>query len=63
MNINKQLSEFMGIKEEDYIKWCKLNKKKKYKRESRTEFFKKIQDGKLKRNEKGILVKPQKDSE
>lgn len=49
-----------GVTKEDYLKWCKSNKKPSYKKETKTEFFSKIQNGKLTKDNKGNLVKKEK---
>lgn len=55
--MNKQLFELLGITEEDYIKWCRANKRAAYKKSSLKEFIEKVRKGKLVRDEKGIFVK------
>lgn len=56
--MNKQVFEQVGITEEEYKQWCKENKKPYYKSSTKTEFFKKIQEGKiLKDNDKLITKK------
>lgn len=55
--MNKQVTKLLGITEEDYVKWCKTNKRAIYKRDSRKEFIDKVQSGKLERDENGNFVK------
>lgn len=47
MSFNKQIKEFMNVSNEDYLQWCKDNKKKAYKRSTKEEFFARISDGRL----------------
>lgn len=49
-----------GVTIEDYLKWCKTNKKASYKKESKAEFFEKIQSKKLIKDDNGNLVKKEK---
>lgn len=49
-----------GVTKEEYIKWCKENKKPSYKTETKKEFFSKIQQGKLIKDSKGNLIKKEK---
>ena len=53
--MNKQILQKLNITEKDYLTWCKNNKKPSYKREIKEEFFKKILDGKIIKNENGEL--------
>lgn len=53
--MNRQILQKLNITEDDYLTWCKNNKKPGYKREIKEEFFKKILDGKIIRNENGEL--------
>lgn len=46
--MNKQIFNELGVTDEDFLLWCKENKKPRYKREVKQEFFKLIQDKKLK---------------
>ena len=55
--MNRQIFNEFKINEEDFFLWCKENKKPRYKREVKQEFFKLIQDKKLIRNSDGKLVK------
>lgn len=55
--MNKQISELLGITDEDYVKWCRANKRAAYKKSSLKEFLEKVQKGKLVRDERGIFVK------
>lgn len=60
--MNKQISKLLNVTEEDYVKWCRANKRAAYKKSSRREFLNKVQKGKLVRNEFGNLVKIEEDS-
>lgn len=53
--MNRQILQKLNITEDDYLIWCKNNKKSSYKREIKEEFFKKILDGKIVRNKNGEL--------
>ena len=55
--MNKQISKLLNVNEEDYIKWCRANKRAVYKKSSKKEFFNKILKGKLVRNESGNFIK------
>lgn len=55
--MNKQVTKLLGITEEDYVKWCRANKRAAYKKDSRKEFISKVQSGKLERDENGNFVK------
>lgn len=55
--MNKQLFKEVGIKEEEFLDWCKQNQKPSYKRETKEEFFKLIRENKLIRNFDGKIVK------
>lgn len=55
--MNKQIFEQVGVKEEDYKKWCKNNDKNYYSKETKEEFFKLIQEKKLVKDSDGSLVK------
>lgn len=55
--MNKQISKLLNVTEEDYVKWCRLNKRPVYKKESKKEFLKKVQSGKLIRDKEGIYRK------
>ena len=55
--MNKQILDILGITEDDYLNWCKMNNNPSYKSEVRTEFFAKIQDGKLVKDKDGNLIK------
>lgn len=58
--MNKNAFLITGITKEDFIRWCKENKKPSYKKEVRSEFFSKIQEGKLVKDSKGRLIKKEK---
>lgn len=49
--------EILGVTIEQFFQWCKENNKNKYKTESKQEFFNKILNGKLVKDENGNLVK------
>lgn len=55
--MNKKCLDLAGVDENEFYKWCRENKKPTYKTESKREFFSKIQEGKLVRNEKGSIIK------
>lgn len=56
--MNKQVSKLLNVTEEDYVKWCRANKRAAYKKASRKEFLEKVESGKLQRDENGNFVKP-----
>ena len=57
MKLNKNAFKISGVTEEEYFKWCKENKKPAYLTKTKTEFFARIQDGRLARDAQGNLVK------
>lgn len=59
--MNKQISKQVGITEEDYKLWCKKNGKIHYKKETKSEFFKLIQDKEIVKDWDGSLVKEKKE--
>ena len=46
-----------GVSMSEYKKWCKDNKKPAYKSETKQEFFARIADGRLVRDESGHIIK------
>lgn len=55
--MNKQILSQVGVTETDYRKWCKENNKIAYKSETKAEFFQRIQEGRLvKDNATGKLI-------
>lgn len=50
--MNKQIYKIAGVTEADYKAWCKETNHQAYKPESKTEFFARIADGRLVRDEK-----------
>lgn len=58
MTMNKQAFKLAGVTEAEYKRWCKDNHKAAYKAEVKEDFFARIQDGRLVRDERsGKLVK------
>lgn len=58
MTLNRQLKNLTGVTQTDFRDWCKSNKKSMNKLESKQEFFKLVQSGKLIRDElTGKLVR------
>lgn len=55
--MNKNAFDLAGVDEMEYYKWCRENKKPAYKTETKREFFGKIQEGKLVRNQNGVIIK------
>lgn len=55
--MNKQILKQVGISEEDYKLWCIKNNKKHYKKETKEEFFKLIQNKEIVKDWDGSLVK------
>lgn len=55
--MNKTVFELANVTEEEYYKWCRKNKKSAYLIDTKRDFFTKIQQGKLVRNDKGEIVK------
>ena len=47
----------VGVTEQDYLDWCKENKKPHYRTSTKAEFFKLIQEGKLVKDKSGQVVK------
>lgn len=60
--MNKQIYDLCGVTEEDYLKWCELTGKPSYKTSSKKEFFNRIQNGQLAKDQNGNLVKKRKTS-
>ena len=54
--LNRLAYDITGITEEQYRKWCAKNQLPHYKKETKLEFFKKVQSGKIVKNEVGELV-------
>lgn len=50
--MNKQIYKIAGVTENDFKTWCKDTGRKAYKPESKTEFFARLADGHLVRDEK-----------
>lgn len=55
--MNQKALELANVDEGEFRKWCRENGKAYYKPETKKEFFARIQDGRLVRNEEGKLVK------
>ena len=55
--MNKQVFKQVGVTEQDYLKWCEDNNKAHYKKETKTEFFARIQDGRLVKDSTGKLIR------
>lgn len=55
--MNKQIYKIMGVTEADYKAWCKDTNRQAYKPENRREFFARLNDGRLVKDEHGKLVK------
>lgn len=60
--MNKRSLMLAGVTEEDYVKWCKDTKRAPYKTSSKTEFFNRIQEGRLVKDASGKLIKKYKRS-
>ena len=54
--MNKQILTLVGVSEEEYLDWCKVNKKRRSLLKTKQEFFKRIREGKLIRDEDGKLI-------
>ena len=54
--MNKQILTLVGVSEEEYLDWCKVNKKRRSLLKTKQEFFKRIREGKLVRDEDGKLI-------
>lgn len=54
--MNKQIYKIAGVTENDFKTWCKDTGRKAYKPESKTEFFARLADGRLVRDEKHISL-------
>ena len=57
MTLNKQAFIAAGVTISEYKAWCKETGKQAYKQETKEEFFARILDGRLQRDEHGKLVK------
>lgn len=55
--MNQNAFKLAGVTEADYKAWCKENRRPAYKASSRTEFFARIQEGRLVKDADGRLVK------
>lgn len=55
--MNKEAFKLAGVTEDDFRRWCKENKKPMYLQSSKTEFFARIQDGRLAKDNQGKFVK------
>lgn len=54
--MNKQIYKVTGMTELDYKIWCKENKRPSYKRKTKQDFFERVLDGRLVK-ENGKLVR------
>lgn len=55
---NKQAFKLAGVTEAEFKRWCKENHKPAYKQSTKEDFFARIQDGRLVKEEKtGKLIK------
>lgn len=57
MTLNRQAFIAAGVSIDEYKKWCKLVGKPAYKESTKRDFFERIMDGRLQRDEHGKLVK------
>lgn len=57
MTLNKEAFKLVGVSETEYLKWCKDNKKPAYLTSTKKDFFARIRDGRLARDQYGNLVK------
>ena len=55
--MNKQIWTLIGTDESEYRQWCRANNKRIHDKASQSEFFSRIQSGRLVRDETGKLVK------
>lgn len=56
--MNKQIYALYGVTQNEYLAWCKEVKKPSYKLVTKRDFFARLQDGRLVRDEKTFkLVK------
>ena len=55
--INKNALKLCGVTEEDYLNWCRENKKPAYLNSSKTKFFMEIHQRKLAKDSDGKLIK------
>lgn len=56
VKLTKAVKDLLNITEQDYILWCKKNKKACLKDESKKEFFELVRSGKLIRDESGKFI-------
>lgn len=54
--MNKQILTLVGVSEEEYLNWCKENGKRHSLLKTKREFFERIREGKLVRDENGKLI-------
>lgn len=50
MQISKQALAIVGVTIDDYLEWCLNNNKASYKNETKKEFFTKIKEGRIVRD-------------
>lgn len=62
MKLNETLLSTVGVTSKEFEDWCKKYHKKRSKQATKAEFFKKIRDGKIIRNENNELVYKEKES-
>lgn len=55
--MNQNAFKLAGVTEADYKAWCKETGRPAYKAESKSEFFARIQDGRLMKDGSGKLIK------
>ena len=55
--INKNALKLCGVNEEDFLNWCRENKKPAYLNSSKTKFFMEIHQRKLTKDSDGKLIK------
>lgn len=55
--INTKVKKLLNITDEEYEKWCRDNKKNKNSKDTKTEFFKRIQKDMLIRDENKNIVR------
>lgn len=63
MTLNKLVLDIHGVTEKDYRNWCREVHKAAYKASTKAEFFLRIQDGRLVKDQDGKLIKKRRGGE
>ena len=60
MKINNNALKLWNVTMDDYLAWCKENKRASYLTKTKKEFFSKLRSGRLVKDSNGHLVKKRK---